>query len=338
MSRTTTKDLFKLTVEEIVKRSSYPGVDTTTQMSRNQTFGVSGEGANVNQIINSIFDVLHVAIEPRIVSGLSVKETNPTSSSVIIEPGRGVVGGRVFQIYTSVTLSIPLTTQNKDLYYVCLSQGGVRIDYSVSEDSLLLAKIIIPQPGTTNIIRNKRSDDNPFDGYIVNMKEVVLYQDPNGFLEEDSIDFLRDNISPILADNLIGNIRLNEDLKIINTAGTLELNSDSLKLYDVNDNNLMKLNRYGTFFYDINGIELAKFSVDEARVGNIKITTTSVESGNFVSGALGSGFRIQDTGDAEFNNIRARGKITTSVFEKLAISVVGGNLLVMDGDKLESDL
>ena len=37
----------------------------------------------------------------------------------------------------------------------------------------------------------------------------------NGRFEEDTVELLRDNIGPVLADNIIGNIRLSENLKII---------------------------------------------------------------------------------------------------------------------------
>ena len=48
-----------------------------------------------------------------------------------------------------------------------------------------------------------------------------------------------------------------------------------------------------------------------------------IASGSFSSGA--SGFMIESaTGDAEFNNLVARGKIVTAVFEKDTVSAVGG--------------
>jgi len=62
-----------------------------------------------------------------------------------------------------------------------------------------------------------------------------------------------------------------------------------------------------------------------------------IESSNFVSGPLGSGWRIGNN-VSEFGDIRARGKITCSVFEKEALSSIGGNLLVMDADILDSDM
>jgi len=62
-----------------------------------------------------------------------------------------------------------------------------------------------------------------------------------------------------------------------------------------------------------------------------------LQSSDFVSGALGTGWRIgQDV--AEFQNIRVRGALTNSVFQKNTISSVGGNLLVSDSDILKADM
>lgn len=62
-----------------------------------------------------------------------------------------------------------------------------------------------------------------------------------------------------------------------------------------------------------------------------------IESSDFISGTAGRGWRISPT-TAEFGDIRARGKITTSVFEKETISSVGGNMLVMDADVLTASM
>lgn len=62
-----------------------------------------------------------------------------------------------------------------------------------------------------------------------------------------------------------------------------------------------------------------------------------IKSSNFSSGA--SGFQIEaDTGNAEFNNLTARGKIKTAVFEKDSISAIGGSLLILPGDVLDVDM
>lgn len=66
--------------------------------------------------------------------------------------------------------------------------------------------------------------------------------------------------------------------------------------------------------------------------------STSISSSNFVSGLLGSGFRITAGGEIEAQNITARGTIRTSVFEKDTISVVNGFLLIASGDVLDADM
>lgn len=69
----------------------------------------------------------------------------------------------------------------------------------------------------------------------------------------------------------------------------------------------------------------------------IDSTNSRIRTSDYASGALGSGWHI-GTDIVEFNNIRARGKISTSVFEKDTISSVGGNFLVMDSDILNADM
>jgi len=82
-----------------------------------------------------------------------------------------------------------------------------------------------------------------------------------------------------------------------------------------------------------------KITVGDTGTTHIQIDGANdyIQSSDFVSGALGSGWRIGNT-EAEFQNIRARGKLTTTVFEKEAISIVGGNLLVLGGDILNADM
>jgi len=64
---------------------------------------------------------------------------------------------------------------------------------------------------------------------------------------------------------------------------------------------------------------------------------TRLRTSDYVSGALGSGWNI-DTNWAEFNNIRARGRISTTVFEKDVISSIGGSFLVSDSDILNANM
>lgn len=62
-----------------------------------------------------------------------------------------------------------------------------------------------------------------------------------------------------------------------------------------------------------------------------------IRSSNYAAGPLGSGFTLEPD-LLEIGNIRARGKITTSVFEKDTISSVGGKLIVANADILNADM
>lgn len=73
-------------------------------------------------------------------------------------------------------------------------------------------------------------------------------------------------------------------------------------------------------------------------IGGCTLATTSIGSTVFVSGALGSGWNISNTGTAEFQNVTIRGTIRTSVFEKDTISAVNGMVLVSSADILSLDM
>ena len=255
---------------------------------------------------------------------------------VTISAGNGGSMGRPCRLDEEKTVTIPTEADARIFYVTLQSYGQVDVRKSEVGGYLTLAKIVIPEPETTSAIVDDKPSDG-YDGWIVSAKDMYFGQDQK--FDEDSIAVFRDAIGDILADNLIGNIRLSEDLKITNTQGTLEMDSEELRLLDVNSNILSKFTRDGVYFFDKNGIEKAHFSNEDARIGNILITQTTVESTNFVSGALGSGFRITDAGDAELMNVVIRGKMTSSTFEHDTISVIGGNLLTMSGgDILATDM
>ena len=66
-------------------------------------------------------------------------------------------------------------------------------------------------------------------------------------------------------------------------------------------------------------------------------TNEQIRTSDFVSGALGAGWQI-DKNLSEFNDIRARGKFITSVFEYDTISSIGGSLLVANSAILTSNM
>ena len=62
--------------------------------------------------------------------------------------------------------------------------------------------------------------------------------------------------------------------------------------------------------------------------GGNETTDSYIGSTLYSSGSLGYGWKINQDGTAEFNNITARGKIQSSVFEYNKISSVGGSLYI----------
>ena len=77
---------------------------------------------------------------------------------------------------------------------------------------------------------------------------------------------------------------------------------------------------------------------DSGTVGGCTLASTSIGSTTFVSGLLGSGWNISNSGTAEFQNAVIRGILRTSVFEKDTISVVNGIVLISKGDVLAADM
>lgn len=331
----TYSSLYPLVIKEIDKRI---GKNVVTVDSR---FNVqpSGEGGSldsrsISEMVSSIFEDLSEIIGPKILSGLDVSATTPASMSITITAGTATSNGKLWELLEDTTVAIPLNSSTY-LFFVTIYNNTIEISTTYDSTKCELCRIVVPKPGITiNIVDNKPKDG--YDAYIVSAKDIVYKEDQQ--FDDVSIAKLRDVIGDILADNLIGNIRLSENLKIINTQSSLELDSSSIKIKGSSDNILAKFDRNGTFFYNDIGVEMARFTNIDARIGNILITKNSLVSTNFVSGALGSGFQILDSGDAEFNNILVRGKFKSAVFEKDTISAVGGNLLVMDSDILDSDM
>jgi len=305
MSLFTYKSLYQYVEEVIDKRSTF---STTASYENQLTRDSISPVLNRQDLtpITSTQNILADALLNRILTGLTVLATSPISNKVIVEAGSGTVDGWVYTLNAPITLTIPLDS-NTVVFYIVLYKDSIGIEASFSPLKLTIAKIVVPSPGITAYIQDDKDDS--LNAYIVNFFEYRLYGNSYGKFEEDTIELLRNNISPILSDNLIGNIRLTEDLKIINTSGTLELNSNSLKFYDSDTNKLSEFNTEGIYFYDIGSNILAKFTKEGAQIGNIALLPESIQSTNYVPNS--AGFVIYSDGDAEFNSIRLRGTLYT---------------------------
>jgi hypothetical protein len=333
-----TKSLYTQIVSLIEKKSTRyatGAIKSESKVSRSDADMASMvKTATTDDVVAAMSDILAHVVEPRIITGLEVTATSPASTFISISSGTGTAGGKYYTLNTPVTININFNKSNS-VYFINLYSNGVRVESKQTNTGLTIAKIIVPNPSRAAFITDKKDDLG--DAYIQSFKKYNLYGINDKF-EEDSIDLLRSNIGEILADNLIGNLRLSENLKITNTSGSLELDSSSVKIYSSVNQLMAKFNQRGTYFYNQSGSLVSKFSVDGATIGNIVINPSNIRSKNFVSGLMGSGFQITDAGEAEFNNVTIRGALKSSVFETNTVSTVGGSLLVLDGDILSEDM
>ena len=344
----TYKNLYSQVVAEIERRVGKDVVGTDSRFAvQPGGEGGSGDARGLSKIIATTNTDLSVLIAPRIINGLNATATNPPSKIVNISAGSGTSFGRQWTLPYNVIVQIPLDTKTT-VFYVFIYGDVVYIDRTHDNNRCEICKIIVPNPGVTNAI----VDDKPLDGYdawIVSAKDV-LYDEDQEF-DDNTKEKLRDMFMEINADVLHGKLVLSENLTIVNTQGSLFLDSTSISILSADKKVLAKFNKSGTFFYNSLGIEMAKFTSSEARIGNIRITPNTIQSGNYVQNV--SGFRIRDDGDAEFNNIRLRGTLyTTTIAENIYImpgvsfigdmnfnddiALLAGKKLIFDRD-LEAD-
>lgn len=80
----------------------------------------------------------------------------------------------------------------------------------------------------------------------------------------------------------------------------------------------------------------AKFTL--GLIGGTIIGSDYIKSNNYDSGVVGKGWKLDSDGNADFQNIKVRGKISSSVFEKDTVSAIGGSLLLTPSDSLAADM
>lgn len=92
--------------------------------------------------------------------------------------------------------------------------------------------------------------------------------------------------------------------------------------------------------YDGNLVTTNGYVLGNLRVGSgtphilIDGANAVIKSSDYASET--TGWQISKNGDAEFNNLRSRGRISTSVFVKEEVSAVGGRLVIANADVLAS--
>jgi len=289
-------------IEKLI--SERVGVGVEIQPRHVLTSGARAESADISEIVTTIMQELGEIVESRIISGLAVTANSPPSATVTVASGKGTAGAKLYELESDTDVKIPLDNTTY-IYYIHLFSDSAYVRRDKPNDHCVLAKIVVPKPGVTSRIVDDKPT-NGYDGWVVSARDAFFDQDQE--FDDDSKEVIKNALSEIAAEVIFGTLTASENLTITNVLGTMRVDSQAMS------------------FFDGEGNELAYYGADYARVGNIKILTDRLVSRNYVSER--SGFVIRDDGFAEFENVRIRGRLSSSVFEYDKISAVGGKLLV----------
>jgi len=306
----TYKSIYQIIKDEINKQKNKKGNLSGSLLSDK----ISSLDSSTAEVLSSLTNSCSKFIKNRIIEGLDISATSPESKTIIISPGYGIVKGKEFRLISEKRIDINIPSANPIIYIHLNNTGGIYQSNIKDSASLVIGKIVCI-PNASNDIYNtyEEARNAGYGAYIVSAKDLLF--DNEASIDDDTIQALRNNMSKLLADNLIGNIRLSENLKITNSFGTLYMDSQSLK------------------FYNRDGQELARYTSVDARIGNIIIEPDRLRTGNFVSGK--SGFEIKDDGNVEFNNIIARGTIYADIGE-IGGWTIGTNKLYSTNIEIDS--
>ncbi|MFA6619388.1 MAG: hypothetical protein WCT23_10015, partial [Candidatus Neomarinimicrobiota bacterium] len=259
----------------------------------------SGSTAKIEQLNNDInlIKTNMVGIPERILSGMEVKAVG--GSVVSINSGSVYTRKGVFELSEQSSYRIDVSKQ--ETQYIVIDNGILKTSNEISDDVLLIAKIVI------NVIGDEIDDNanaNYSNNYIVSGRDLAV--NPQFEIDDDTRLVMSNILQEILASNLVGTIRLNEGLDITNQQDSVRLTSTGMSIYN-DDVKFAEFIRDGIYFYNESGLMLSQYTKDGATIGNINILPDSIESTNFKSG--NRGFQINSNGNVEFNNITARGTI-----------------------------
>jgi hypothetical protein len=310
--QSTYKSLDKLVRDLILSTVSLEEVNLIASQGRAGT--ASGEAftdIGLTGLLDALIGDLRQMVKPRIHAGLEITASDPINDQITIASGSGFANGYRQVLNSTVTTVVPFE-DDISVYYINLWQGKIDVETTVPENKLNIGKVVIPSPGLTDSVQDDKSEEEEelLNAYIVSAKD--LFFDDDVILDDDSRDVLKDALGQIHFEQLIGDLILTENIRVRNESNTLLIDSSSIRvLYEGSNNVSSEFNSRGTFYYNEAGFEVARYTKNDSRMGNILILPNAIQSVNFVTNT--SGFRIQDNGDAEFNNIRLRGTLYTSV-------------------------
>ena len=324
---------YELVVDEIVKRTTgRPRLDSDVEKDlisvRRQDFteevslmqSMETSNAQIQNLSDDLTRVEEVIkrMDQYINSGLDASVTGV--NKVKVTAGYGVAYGiiQTLSIDQEVTITFDDTTP---VYYLQIDKNAVVVNKYEDIKMLTVGRIIVPYPGQTTEIQDDRpwapyGEDTGYNGWIESAKDAFFGEDTT--FDDASREVVRDALSQIAAEIIFGTLTASESLKITNVHGTAVLTSRAME------------------FKNSDGEVVSRYGSDYARIGDIAIYPTYLESTNFNSGV--SGFRIDRDGFAEFEDVHIRGVIRSSVFEYNTISATAGQLLVSNSTTLSATM
>jgi len=336
MSQTTYKTLDKLVRDMILEFTSSDEFQISILEAQNRA-GVSENvvGEGITGVADALVGDIRRLVRPNLLTGLAIIASEPVNDFITISSGAGHSFGKKYVLNRTIATQIPFE-DDVSLYFVNLFDGQISVETGAPEEKLVVGKIIIPHPGLTNKVQNDKDRFNfedQLNAYIVSARD--LFFDDTVILDDNSRDVLKDALGTISFKQLSGDLILTENIRIRNERSTINIDSNALSIFFENSTDVSALfNAQGTFYFNEAGDEVARYTKNDTRIGNIKIIPNAIQSINFLSNF--TGFRIQDNGDAEFNNIKLRGTLFTSTIEEnLFISegvVIIGDFLLSESD------
>ncbi|MDD4804353.1 MAG: hypothetical protein PHN69_04190, partial [Candidatus Pacebacteria bacterium] len=288
----------------------------------------------IKSINDDIADIRKIVsnIKNYIISGMDVYAIR--TNGVAIAPGTVLYNGNILKYNTTgklnnndihITISVNLNTIGIK-YIIAKSTDGnasVQLVENPSTTDVLIAKIVIND--VNGELEDKANSDRT-NNYIVSGKDLVL--NPSFTIDDDTKFALRNVLTELMAENVIGTLRLNDNLTISNQQNSVVLDSTSMKILD-DEIRLAEFNKDGVYFYNEAQEMLSQYTKDGATIGQIKITPTSLQSLNFKSGS--NGFQILSDGNVEFNDIVARGTIIARAGTIGGVTIANRKLYIGDG-------
>ena len=202
-------------------------------------------GNRINDVNISLELLRNTTVTEGILDGLEI--TTVDNKNIKITAGSGITPGKELLVLgydVVVNAALPL---DLGVYYVVLEKdNNISIRDTEVELGVTVSKLII-QNSISVMVYDDREND--FDGYVFSAREETFSNDFK--INDSTIPQLRNFMTELLASNLIGEIRLNENLTLSNDRGTMQASSESIQ------------------FFNNAGAELAKYGGTEARIGNI---------------------------------------------------------------------